>query len=139
MRDKMKKLNREELTELIKMNKRDQILYLLEKYDNYVPLVLNGRQFYFTVHQVKDICDMTEKFREQLENEGKMHYYCEGLVNSAGETLAMEALPIYGHYDRYETKWFKETVNEVIRNVVRDKYRVTYDEMIAFQMNEEEE
>ena len=135
----MKKLNREELAELIKMNKRDQILYLLEKYDNYVPLVLNGRQFYFTVHQVKDICDMTEKFREQLESEGKMHYYCEGLVSSVGETLAMESLPIYGHYDRYETKWFKETRSEVIRSVIRDKYRITYDEMIAFQMNEEEE
>ena len=134
----MKRLNREELAELIKMNKRDQVLYLLEKYDNYVPLELNGRLYYFTVHQVKDIYDMTEKFREQLENEGKMHYYCEGLVSSVGDTLTMEALPIYGHYDRYETKWFKESRSEVIRNVVRDKSRITYDEMIAFQMREEE-
>lgn len=135
----MKKLNREELAELIKMNKRDQVLYLLEKYDNYVPLELNGRLFYFTVHQVKDIYDMTEKFREQLENEGKMHYYCEGVVSSVGDTLTMEALPIYGHYDRYETKWFEESRSEVIRNVVRDKSRITYDEMIAFQTREEEE
>lgn len=135
----MKKLSREELAELIKLDKRDQVLYLLEKYDNYVPLKLNGRLFYFTVHQLKDVCDMTEKFREQLENEGKTHYYCEGLVNSVGETLAMESLPIYGHYDRYETKWFKEIRSEVIRSVVRDKSRITYDEMIAFQLNEDEE
>lgn len=135
---KTQKLNREELVELMKMNKRDQVLYLLEKYDNYAPLMLDGEQFYFTVHQVKYICDMTEKFREQLENEGKMHYYCEGLVSSVGETLAMESLPIYGHYDRYETKWFKETRSEVVRTIIRDKYNCIYDEMIAFQLNEEE-
>lgn len=34
----MQKLNREELTRLMKMSKFDQVLYLLEKYDNYVPL-----------------------------------------------------------------------------------------------------
>lgn len=34
----MQKLNREELAKLVKMSKFDQVLYLLEKYDNYVPL-----------------------------------------------------------------------------------------------------
>lgn len=34
----MQKLNKEELASLMKMSKFDQVLYLLEKYDNYVPL-----------------------------------------------------------------------------------------------------
>lgn len=40
----MQKLNREELTRLMKMSKFDQVLYLLEKYDNYVPFQVYAAQ-----------------------------------------------------------------------------------------------
>lgn len=130
----MQKLNREELTKLMKMSKFDQVLYLLEKYDNYVPLQVYAAQIrYFTVQQVKDICDMTSMFREQLEDEGKMHYWCDGLVNSVGDSLSMNVLPIYGLRDRYETKYFTETRDGVIRQLVHDRSRNTYRAIIEFQ------
>lgn len=40
----MQKLNKEELAKLVKMSKFDQVLYLLEKYDNYVPLQVYAAQ-----------------------------------------------------------------------------------------------
>lgn len=101
----MQKLNKEELAKLMKMSKFDQVRYLLEKYDNYVPLTVYSAQIrYFTVQQVRDICDMTSMFREQLEDESKMYYWCDGLVDSIGDALSMNVLPIYGLRNRYETK-----------------------------------
>ena len=131
----MKKLNCNELVKLTKMSKFDQVLYLLDKYDNYVPLRVYDAQIrYFTVQQVKDICDMTNMFREQLEDEGKMYYWCDGLVDSVGDSLSMNVLPIYGLRDRYETKWFTETRDEAIRKALREKNRNLYDRIIEFQM-----
>lgn len=136
----MQKLNREELTKLMKMSKFDQVLYLLEKYDNYVPLTVYDAQIrYFTVQQVKDICDMTSMFREQLEDEGKMHYWCDGLVNSVGDSPSMNVLPIYGLRDRYETKWFTETRDELIRKALREKNRNLYNSIIEFQLGDTNE
>lgn len=133
----MQKLNREELAKLMKMSKFDQVLYLLEKYDTYVPLQVYAAQIrYFTVQQVKDICDMTSMFREQLEDEDKMHYWCDGLVDSAGDALSMNILPIYGRRDRYETKWFTETRDEVIRKALREKNRNLYNRIIEFQLGD---
>jgi len=133
----MQKLNKEELAKLVKMSKFDQVLYLLEKYDNYVPLTVYAAQIrYFTVQQVRDICDMTSMFREQLEDEGKMHYWCDGLVDSTGDALSMNALPIYGLHDKYETKWFTETRDEVIRKALREKNRNLYNSIIAFQIGD---
>ena len=136
----MQKLNREELAKLVKMSKFDQVLYLLEKYDNYVPLQVYAAQIrYFTVQQVKDICDMTSMFREQLEDEGKMHYWCDGLVDSIGDALSVNVLPIYGLRDRYETKWFTETRDEVIRKALREKNRNLYSCIIEFQLGDTNE
>lgn len=136
----MQKLNKEELAKLVKMSKFDQVLYLLEKYDNYVPLSVYAAQIrYFTVQQVKDICDMTNMFREQLEDEGKIHYWCDGLVDSTGDALSMNALPIYGLRNRYETKWFKETRDEAIRKALREKNRNLYNSIIEFQMGDTDE
>ena len=130
----MQKLNKEEFTKLMKMSKHDQVLYLLEKYDNYVPLRVYDSQIrFFTIHQVKDICDMTNKLREQLEDEDKMYYWCDGLVDSIGDTLSVNVLPIYGLRDRYETKYFTETRDEIIRQLIRDRSRNTYRAMIEFQ------
>ena len=131
----MQKLNKEELAKLMKMSKFDQVLYLLEKYDNYVPLQVYTAQIrYFTVQQVKDICDMTSMFRDQLEDEGKMHCWCDGLVDSVGDSLSMNVLPIYGRRDRYETKWFTETRDEAIRKALRKKNRNLHDCIIEFQI-----
>lgn len=136
----MQKLNKEELAKLVKMSKFDQVLYLLEKYDNYVPLSVYAAQIrYFTVQQVKDICDMTNMFREQLEDEGKIHYWCDGLVDSTGDALSMNALPIYGLRNRYETKWFTETRDEAIRKALREKNRNLYNSIIEFQMGDTDE
>ena len=130
----MKKLSRGELAKLKKMSKHDQVLYLLEKYDNYVPLKVYDSQIrFFTVQQVKDIYDMTNKFREQLEDEDKMYCWCDGLVDSIEDTLSMNVLPIYGLRDRYETKWFTETRDELIRKALRDKNRNLYNCIIEFQ------
>lgn len=131
----MQKLNKEELAKLMKMSKFDQVRYLLEKYDNYVPLTVYAAQIrYFTVQQVRDICDMTSMFREQLEDEGKMYYWCDGLVDSVGDSLSMNVLPIYGLRDRYETKWFTETRDELIRKALREKNRNLYNSIIEFQL-----
>ena len=136
----MQKLNREELAKLVKMSKFDQVLYLLEKYDNYVPLWVYDAQIrYFTVQQVKDIYDMTNIFREQLEDKDKMHFWCDGLVDSVGDALSMNVLPIYGLRNRYETKWFTETRDEVIRKALREKNRNLYDRIIEFQMEDTNE
>lgn len=136
----MQKLNKEELAKLMKMSKFDQVLYLLEKYDNYVPLQVYAAQIrYFTVQQVKDICDMTSMFREQLEDEGKMHYWCDGLVDSIGDALSMNILPIYGLRDRYETKWLTETRDELIRKALREKNRNLYSCIIEFQLGDTNE
>ena len=122
------------------MSKHDQVLYLLEKYDNYVPLRVYDLQIrFFTVQQVKDIRDMTNMFREQLEDEGKMHYWCDGLVDSRGDALSMNVLPIYGLRDRYETKWFTKTRDEVIRKALREKNRNLYTCIIEFQMGDIDE
>ena len=129
----MKKLNKEELNSLVKMSKFDQVLYLLEKYDNYIPVYYNARILYFTVQQVKDICDMTNRFREQLEDEDKMYYWCDGLIDAIGDNLSMNVLPIYGLRDRYETKWFTETRDETIRKALREKNRNLYNRIIEFQ------
>ncbi len=130
----MKKLNKEELNSLMKMSKYDQILYLLEKYDNYIPLRVYDSQIqFFTIHQVKDICNMTDKFRKQLEDEDKMYCWCDGSVDSIGDTLLMNVLPIYGLRDRYETKWFTETRDVVIRKALREKNRNLYNCIIEFQ------
>ena len=136
----MQKLNKEELAKLVKMSKFDQVLYLLEKYDNYVPLQVYDTQIrYFTVQQVKDICDMTNRFREQLEDENKMHCWCDGLVDSRGDALSMNILPIYGLRDRYETKWFTETRDETIRKALREKNRNLYNSIIEFQTGDSDE
>lgn len=130
----MKKLNREELNSLMKMSKYDQVLYLLEKYDNYVPIRVYDLQIrFFTIHQVKDIYNMTDKFRKQLEDEDKMYYWCDGLVDAIGDNLSMGVLPIYGLRNRYETKYFTETRDEIIRQLVRDRSRNTYRAMIEIQ------
>ena len=119
----MQKLNKEELAKLMKMSKFDQVLYLLEKYDNYVLFTVYAAQIrYFTVQQVRDICDMTSMFREQLEDESKMYYWCDGLVDSIGDALSMNILPIYGLRDRYE----------LIRKSLREKNRNLYNSIIEF-------
>ena len=136
----MKKLNKQELNSLMKMSKHDQVLCLLEKYDNYVPLRVYDAQIrYFTVQQARDICDMTSMFREQLEDEDKMHCWYDGLVDSIGDDLSMNVLPIYGLRDRYETKWFTETRDETIRKALREKNRNLYNSIIEFQTGNSDE
>lgn len=82
---------------------------------------------------------MTSMFRDQLEDEGKMHYWCDGLVDSVGDSLSMNVLPIYGLRDRYETKWFTETRDEVIRKALREKNRNLYNSIIEFQLGDTNE
>ena len=45
----------------------------------------------------------------------------------------MNVLLVYGLRDRYETNWFTETRNEVIRQLICDRNRNTHKVMIEFQ------
>lgn len=84
----------------------------------------NGELFYKAnlVNKVS-FPDMSDKLIQQLKEEGLYDSSFIGYITSDINKGSMEMLPIYETKtkDKYETKWFKSTVDEVIKADLKDK------------------
>ena len=83
---------------------------------------VNDTFYYVVVKANDDNIEMTEKFKNQLLDEGLYDDSFIGVVTDRLRDLyPMDFFPIYGERDRYATKWFKRTPEEVIDSDLKDR------------------
>lgn len=76
----------------------------------------NDGEYIFVVTQINDknFKDISPKFKQQLENEGKYNSWIGFITYNEEGPYSTNMLPIFGDPNKYVTKWFKNTPEEAI-------------------------
>lgn len=82
----------------------------------------DGELFYVMARVNKEnFPDMWDKLEKQLKDEGKYNYYIGMICHTNKPPFQSENLPVYGSREKFITKWFKETPNDILRSDIRCK------------------
>lgn len=95
---------------------------LIEKVLDNGYIEIDNGQSRFVVTQINDqnFFNISEKFKTQLEAEGKYDSWI-GFIASNPAPYDTQVLPIFGSATSYVTKWFTNTAEESIEMSLKDK------------------
>lgn len=86
------------------------------------PVAVDYRTDYVVVKANSENIAMSEKFKEQLVDEGKYdNTYISFFTNEGDAPYSMDNLPIYGRSDKYETKHFSSSVEQAVMVDLKSK------------------
>lgn len=116
------------------MSKLSDVLTLVKIYNGEIPIGRDGDTLYIVKPvDENNYDDIPENLVKQLKSENKYGWYCSVCVMR--DNVSIESLPIYGHTDRYETKWFYSSIEDCINHDLRDKWMAIYERIMDFEEN----
>ncbi len=115
-------------------SQKSDVIDICEKLNYDVPIDEDGSDHFIVVSVDKEhIHDMTDKFEEQLKQEGKYGWFVA--IITAREQITMDCLPIFGNPNSYITKWLFPTQDDAITNILRDRSINLYKRIMRYEPN----